>query len=179
VPPSSVSRAPAVQRRRLEGPQRLPLKDAGDDVWAILEAAGLWQEIGFLMRLAQLVFLEYAVPKLRRFNLSPGTMTILQVIRAQPGLTQQRIADTLRIKKANLTPVIQDLVGQGLIARKNSGSGKRAYALFLTAKGTRAFQGAKEALFGASYGCADNLTQNERQTLTRLLQKIVRRPGAA
>lgn len=159
---------------RVEGPQRLPLEEAGGEIWALLEATGLWEEIGFLMRLAQLVLLDYVLPKLRKFNLSPGTMTILRVIRAQPGLTQQRIADALRIKKANLTPVIQELVAAGLVSRRNSGSGKRAYALFLTAKGNRAFQGAYDTVFGARPSSADNLTHNERQALIRLLQKIVR-----
>lgn len=179
MPPSSATHAAPVRRKATDDPQRLPIKDADDAVWSILKDAGLWDEIGFLMRLAQLALLDYAAPKVKRFGLSIGTVTILRVIRARPGLTQQRIADTLRINKANLTPVIQELVADGFVSRKNSGSNKRAYALFLTAKGRRAFEGADAAIFGEWCAAPDNLTDEERQKLVRLLRKIVRGPGTS
>lgn len=179
MPKPSATRAAPVRRRTTDDPQRLPLKEADDAVWSILKDAGLWDEIGFLMRLAQLVLLDYAAPKVKRFGLSIGTVTILRVIQARPGLTQQRIADTLRIKKTNLTPVIQELVADGFVSRRNSGSNKRAYALFLTAKGKRAFEGADAAVFGEWYAAPDNLSHDERQTLVRILRKIVRGPGTS
>lgn len=173
--PSSERFVTAFRQRLAGGPQRLPVKDAGNEVWAILDDAGLGNGIGFLMRLAQLVFLDTAIPKLKRFGLSPVTMTILQVIRARPGIAQQRVADTLRIKKANLTPLIQELTANGFVSRRNSGANRRAYALVLTAKGIRTFERAHKAVFGDPD--IDNLTRSERQALIRLLRKIVRGPG--
>ena len=146
---------------------------------AILEDAGLASEVGFLMRLAQSMLLDFATPRLQSLNLTPGQMTVLRVIRSRPGMTQQRIADALRMQRANLTSLINELEAQGLVIRKMSPERRRAHALYLTPKGERTVQRMLKIVFDDRSACIERLEPEEKALLTRLLQKVVFECGPA
>jgi DNA-binding MarR family transcriptional regulator len=147
---------------------------ADEDVWALLDEAGLGQDVGFMMRTAQLALQEHVLPRLRDLDLTVSQRTIMRLIDARPASRQQQIADALRIKRANLTPLINELVGLGLVARRSSTQGKRANAVHLTVKGKRSLEASSAALQARCCDLEEMLTRTERDQLLRLLRKIVR-----
>ena len=145
---------------------------ADDEMWALLDAAGLGHDVGFMMRIAQLALLEYVAPRLKDLDVTSSQRTIMRLIDAQPAMTQQRIADALRIKRANLTPLINELVALGLVSRESSAESRRAYAVHLTAKGKRSLKSTDKAISGWHCGDEELLDKAEQEQLIRLLKKI-------
>jgi DNA-binding MarR family transcriptional regulator len=148
-----------------------PPAEADDGEWTLLDEVGFSRQIGFMLRLAQLAMQEYVFsgPDL---GLTHSQMVILRLIGARPALTQQRIANALRINKANLTPLIDELVAQGLVVRKNSAAHPRAYALFLTPKGELSAKKAKAIVSRHMSVMDEILDQNERDQFVKTLRKL-------
>jgi DNA-binding MarR family transcriptional regulator len=167
--PSATASAAIPQRF---APQREPAVPGDDAIWGLLDAAGLSQQIGFMMRLAQLALLEQAASKQKNIDISISQMIILQLVHTQPGLSQQRIADAIRIKKANLTPLINDLVSAGLITRQNSTMHRKAYALHLTREGEKSLRKATKTASNQTCFTAHIFAPDERQQFIRSLHKI-------
>jgi DNA-binding MarR family transcriptional regulator len=155
-----------------KGRRRARPSASNKEIWALLDEAGLGHDVGFMMRIAQLAFLDRVPLSTKGSDLTASQRTIMRVIDARPALTQQRIADALRIKRANLTPLINELVALGLVSRESSEQSRRAYAVHLTAKGKRALKNACKALPGRDC-CADDLLDDaEQKELLRLLRKM-------
>jgi DNA-binding MarR family transcriptional regulator len=169
----ALSLAKSPDRRRPIALSRTPLTTADEEMWALLDESGLSGQISFMMRLAQLALLEHVFSKQKHIDLSFSQLTILRLIDTRPGLTQQRIADAMRIKKANLTPLINELDADGLVSRKNAVTNRKAYALYLTRKGERALNKAKANLAAQLNPVTDILSHNDRAQLVGLLRKIV------
>jgi DNA-binding MarR family transcriptional regulator len=127
----------------------------------------------FMIRRAQLALHEFVFSKQKDLDLPLSQMTILRLIHTRPGLTQQRIADAMRIKKANLTPLINELVAEGLVARRHSAANRKAYALHLTGKGERSLKKTKKIVAKQMCAMADILDGDERDRLIQSLRKIV------
>jgi DNA-binding MarR family transcriptional regulator len=172
---SSAKLSAPAQQRRID-PVRTPAMTAADEeMWALLDESGLSDHISFMMRLAQLALLEHVFSKQNSIDLSFSQLTILRLIHTRPELTQQRIADAMRIKKANLTPLVNELVTAGLVTRKNAVTNRKAYALHLTRKGDRALSKATGKLATQLNPMTAILNPNEREQLLRSLRKIVLR----
>jgi DNA-binding MarR family transcriptional regulator len=173
-------KSPAATRARRTGAGRkasyVPAEDA--DLWALLDEAGLGHDIGFMMRLAQLALIDYALPKNAGLDLTSSQRIIMRLVSARPGMTQQRIADALRIKRANLTPLLNELEAQGLVVRKPSAQSRRAFALQLTAKGERSLARVAKSIPEQGRCLSGILRRYEEEELLRLLRKIaIARPA--
>jgi len=160
-------------------PQGEVLPSIDDDAWQLLDDAGLSQEIGFVMRMAQLAIFDDLSTRLKSLNLRLSQLTALRLIKVRPGLTQQRIGDALKIKKANLVPLIDILEEHGLVSRSLSNTDRRAYSLRLTAKGDRLLEKAMAAVATHLNATADILDDQERdrtiQSLRTIAQTLQRR----
>ena len=142
-------------------------------MWDLLDESGLSGHISFMMRLAQLSLMEHVFSRQKSIGLSFSQMTILRLIHTRPELPQQRIADAMRIKKTNLTPLINELVENGLVTRKNSALNRKAYALYLTRKGEQALVRAVKKLAAQVNPMSDILSPDDRVHLIRSLRQIV------
>lgn len=91
--------------------------------------------IGFHLQLAQTA----AFRSFRRCtgigDLRPGWFTVLSLIADNPGITPIAISRASGRDKSTITPVIQDLVRDGLIVRETTPGDRRSYGLSLTDKG--------------------------------------------
>jgi DNA-binding MarR family transcriptional regulator len=162
-----------MQRHRLKRPPPPSVTAADKDIWALLDEAELTDHISFMMRLAQMALLEQAFARQKSIDLSLSQLTILRLIHTRPGLTQQRIADAMRIKKTNLTPLINELVADGFVTRKHSLLNRKAYALQLTRKGTQSFKKARKIMSSQMCSTENILEPQEREQLIRSLRKII------
>jgi len=154
--------------KRAEGTFRLPDENA----WRLLEQAGLAQEIGFVLRMAQLTVFDDLLSRLRPLKLTLSQFTVLRLISAQPALSQQRIGDALRIKKTNLVALISNLEERGLVARAIATGDRRAYALRLTVKGERCLEKAMLLLRDHVQLISELLEPGEKESLVTALLKI-------
>jgi DNA-binding MarR family transcriptional regulator len=113
-----------------------------------LDLHGVEDEIGFVLRLAQLAVFKDVIETLSPFGLRPSDFSALRVIAANPGLKQQDIGRELGIKGPNLVGMVEDLRNKKLIVRRVVAGDRRSYSLTLTAAGRELLEQAEEAHLG-------------------------------
>ena len=70
-------------------------------------------------------------------GIRPVTLSALGTIYDNPGITQADLGKKLNIKRANMAPVMAELEGRGLIARRPSDQDRRAQVVTLTPAGMK------------------------------------------
>jgi DNA-binding MarR family transcriptional regulator len=129
-------RIPSSRNRRVAAVRRQPAVAA--------ELGDIGQQVGYLLRRAQLaVFADFSARQ-RGPIARPGEYSVLAVIGRNPGLSQSQLCAALGIKRANLVAVIDHLESLGLARRDLSAADRRSNRLQLTAAGQRALQTAVE-----------------------------------
>lgn len=104
------------------------------------DIADLDQQVGYMLRRAQLaVFADFVAAQSGRAA-SPGQFSVLAVIGRNPGLSQSQLCEALGIKRANLVAVIDHLEAFGLVRRDPSDTDRRSNHLRLTHAGVRALE---------------------------------------
>ncbi len=103
---------------------------------------------------------------------SPGVLSILTVIRQNPGIRHGALADALLIQRPNLTTLINQLEEIGYVARRAARGDKRSVALHLTDNGARAVERMLAAMYDYDRRLIAGLSGGERKTLLALLQKL-------
>jgi DNA-binding MarR family transcriptional regulator len=102
---------------------------------APLEQGGLDQLIGYHLRLAQISIFRDFAETTREFDMSPGWVGLLILIRHNPGLTQSRLAQAIGIDRSTLVNSLDRLQARKLVERSASLRDRRANTLQLTADG--------------------------------------------
>jgi DNA-binding MarR family transcriptional regulator len=72
---------------------------------------------------------------LAEYNLTLPQFDVLAQLHRQEGITQQTLADRLLVTKGNVCGLMDRMVEQGLVERRADPQDRRAYMLYLTAKG--------------------------------------------
>jgi len=102
-----------------------------------LEQGGLDQLIGYHLRLAQISIFRDFAETTRDFDMSPGWVGLLMLIKHNPGLTQSRLAQAIGIDRSTLVNSLDRLQARKLVERSASLRDRRANTLQLTADGER------------------------------------------
>lgn len=143
---------------------------ASDDAVRFGPLAG---SLGLLLRLSQLHSFADFYGALSRHAVRPGEMSILMMIRENPGIRQGVLAKALMIKRAHMTKMARRLEEAGLIRRTVPEDDRRAMELRLTPQGrarVAAMAPDLEAHEAQSFG---GLTAKEAATLRTLLRKYL------
>ena len=93
--------------------------------------------IGFNLRMAQEATFQAFSRRSQEIGESPGRFAALTLIARNPGISQTELSHASGRDKSSVTPVVEDLVRRGLVARKRERSDRRAYRLNLTPAGKR------------------------------------------
>ncbi|HEX3442741.1 MAG TPA: MarR family transcriptional regulator [Pseudolabrys sp.] len=93
--------------------------------------------VGFNLRMAQEAAFEAFSRRSQEIGENPGRFGTLTLIARNPGISQTELSLANGRDKSSLTPVVEDLVRRGLVARKRVNSDKRTYSLNLTASGKK------------------------------------------
>ena len=141
---------------------------------------GLLPELlGYHLRRAQAeVFRDFGEVVGAEVDITPGLFGMLQVIAANSGLAQSRIAEAMKVDRSTIVTAIDQLEDRGLVARVPSPHDKRSYALQLTGVGRRALGRMEKLVLRHEAALASVLTLEERDTLIRLLVRLYERDGA-
>ncbi len=109
--------------------------------------------------------------------LTPGRMTALCLIGVQPGISQSALAELLKVNRASVIKVVNNLQALGFIERRPSPSDKRSQALFVTDQGHGELRRLTAITHDYEELVAAELTAAERKTLFRLLAKTAINPA--
>jgi DNA-binding MarR family transcriptional regulator len=110
-------------------------------------------------------------------GLTPPQTGILGLLRSNPGISQQRLAEILGMLPSRVVAFIDELEGAKLVERTRDGTDRRRNALALTAAGAAALHTiATEAVAHDDEVCRA-LSAQERATLTELLTRIAADQG--
>jgi DNA-binding MarR family transcriptional regulator len=93
--------------------------------------------IGFNLRMAQEATFQAFSRRSQEIGESPGRFAALTLIGRNPGISQTELSHAAGRDKSSLTPVVEDLVRRGLVARKRMDRDRRTYSLNLTPEGKK------------------------------------------
>jgi DNA-binding MarR family transcriptional regulator len=103
--------------------------------------------------------------------------SVLAAVEAGDGLSQRAVADLLGIDRATVVALTDDLERDGLLRRGRSPRDRRAYALRLTAEGSRITQAAHALMDDCEHAFLGPLPGPQQAELAGLLQQLL--PTAA
>ncbi len=125
--------------------------------------------LGYRLRLAQqALFRDFAATVA---ELSPGRVGILLLIEANPGVTQSRLAQEVRLDRSTIVGVLHALERKGLVERRR-GEDRRTNGVKLTAQGRALTAKLKRRIQRHERRVASRLSALERAQLMALLAKL-------
>jgi len=134
-------------------------------------------QVGYLLRRASAVMAADAAAA--GGPLRPVLVTLLSVIDANPGIGQTAIGNALGIRRANVVPLVGELVDLGLVARRPSATDGRRVELRLTDDGQAAWRRGQAAIEDHEVHATSGISPDERATLLDLLGRIAATPPRA
>jgi DNA-binding MarR family transcriptional regulator len=115
--------------------------------------------------------------RLEPLGFAPHHAGILRLMARRPGLSQQELAAALRMHASRLVGILDDLQQLRLIERRASSQDRRLYALHLTPEGEQSLAAIGNAAREHSRDLLASLSEEERATLTILLERIAVQQG--
>ncbi|KAA2317281.1 MarR family transcriptional regulator [Pseudooceanicola sediminis] len=95
----------------------------------------LRDDIGFKLRLAQILAYRAFEERVTGYGAAPRYLGLLAIIRATPGQPQSRLAEAVALQRSSLVAILDRLETDGLLERRASASDRRAKGVWLTAQG--------------------------------------------
>lgn len=126
------------------------------------------KHISLIYRYSQIFFNA----QLKKYHLGSGQYIFLVNLFENNGISQEQLADIVKIDKATTARAVAKLVEEKYVIRKISRNDKRAYKLYTTDKAAAI----KDILFGLldSWNTImlDQFDSGERKTLFTLIEKV-------
>jgi DNA-binding MarR family transcriptional regulator len=124
---------------------QLSAKQAKMAVGEFIDMRGVEDQIGFVLRQAQLAVFKDLIEALSPFDLRPSDFSALRVIECNPDLKQQDVGIKLGIKRPNIVYIIDGLCKRRLITREKVPEDLRSYSLNISEYGREVLQQAEKA----------------------------------
>ena len=121
---------------------------------------------------------QYRTDQLAPLGLKACHASYLTEICACPGISQDGLARRIYFNKSNVARQVAVLEEEGLITRKPSESDKRVMELYPTEKALAILPQLREVLQCWEACIVSDLTEEEKDLLSRLLAKMTPRAGA-
>jgi DNA-binding MarR family transcriptional regulator len=138
----------------------------------VIDAGFLQSLVGYNTRRATLVIMAVFSQRMAPFDLKPVEFSILSLIRHNPGITSRQLCGALKVQAPNLVGMLNGLQGRGWMQRQPHPSDGRSLGLHLTPPGEEMMVRAEQTVQDLEHSASSRLTDVERDTLNRLLQKI-------
>ena len=130
--------------------------------------------IGYAMRRAQLKVFQHLVNRLSAHDLRPAQFSAMAIIDQNPGLMQADLARALAIEPPQLVPLLNKLESRALAVRVRCKPDKRSYGIFLSKSGEQLLKELKQVAMESDIESTGALSDDERDTLLKLLRKVYR-----
>ena len=115
--------------------------------------------------------------RLATLQLSPPDAGILRLLRMSAGISQQALSAKLQIHPSRLVAILDNLEKRNLIERKPNPDDRRLYSLHLTNDGVETLERIGKVAREHQDALLAALNNDERGSLTALLQKIAGEQG--
>lgn len=132
----------------------------------------LSQWTGFVLHWLNELGAQFYARAMAPLNLRPLQVGILQLLASEGGMVQARIGEKLRVDKATMVALLNDLENRGLVERRHHPNDRRAYEVHLLEAGEQTLQEAENLSTEAAKQFFAALTQEEQQTLNELLKRV-------
>lgn len=116
---------------------------------------------------------NYTDTALKKFELSCGTYPFILELNKNEGISQNQLSRELNIDKAMSARVISKLIDLQYVRKEENSKDCRAYKLFLTDKAKAIIPDIIHELHKWIYITTDGLDEQERDTLTKLLERVL------
>ncbi len=137
------------------------------------------QILGYHLRRTQVaIFQHFSRTVAAKENITPGLFGMLQVIAANPGLGQSRLAEMMEVDRSTIVKVVDQLEGRNLIMRESSPVDKRSHCLRVTGRGHAALRRMEALVLRHEDEFAKPLSGDERRVLVHLLKRLYSKPRA-
>jgi DNA-binding MarR family transcriptional regulator len=137
------------------------------------DLGGLDKMLGYVIRRTQMWMNQDFRRALRGLAITPAQFSVLQIVRANPGVSQVRVARALAIERARLVQMIDQLEEAGHVERARSAVDRRSHALRLTATGADLLTRAEARFEAHERNVAIRVTAADRAELLRILAPFV------
>lgn len=127
---------------------------------------------GFVLHWVTELGAQFYTHAMAPLKLSPLQVGILQLLAGEGSMVQARLGEKLRVDKATMVNLLNDLEEQDLIERRPHPSDGRAYEVHLLNAGEQRIQEAERASIEANKQFFAALTPEEQRTLNELLKRI-------
>ncbi len=127
--------------------------------------------LGYQLRVAQLAVFRDFEAGMKGLGISPGRVGVLELVQANPGLSQSRLARAVGLDRSSLVPVLDGLERRGLLER-GPGPDRRSNALRLTAAGKRFLEKVTRRVHEHEARMTAPLSATERRQLIALLARL-------
>lgn len=115
--------------------------------------------------------------RVAELDLTPPQAGMLRLIRVQPGLSQQALAERLGLLPSKVVAFVDELEKRDLVTRTRSARDRRVYELALTDNGTRILGKIRELAADHDADITAALTQDERDQLADILRRLAEHHG--
>jgi DNA-binding MarR family transcriptional regulator len=129
--------------------------------------------LGLHLHVAHMALMSSFEKQLGLHEVTPNWVGILALVEHYPGVSQITLAKLIRLDRASVGERVARCITKGFIRRADAPNDRRKYELYLTARGRRVLQRLRERIPAHERQFTAALTDEERMTLQRLLDKLV------
>jgi DNA-binding MarR family transcriptional regulator len=145
---------------------------ADPDEAAAIDLSLLEGLIGFNIHILDLQVYQLFYERFGGSAMTPGILSTLLAIKANPGARHGALADALMIQRPNMTKLINGLERDGLVRRDPSREDRRSVVLNLTRAGEAAVATGLSELMAHEATAMAPLDADEQRLLQSLLRKL-------
>lgn len=128
--------------------------------------------VGYRLRRASAVFATDFASALDGTGIRQIPLGIMAVVSDNPGINQGTVGRLLGIKRANMVPLINELIESGLILRETDPADRRAFTLALSPAGSAMLADCIHQIDAHEDRLLAGFTKVERALLLDLLERI-------
>lgn len=129
--------------------------------------------LGYKLRMAQILAFRAFEAKLTRYGRAPRYLGLLATIRADPGLSQNRLADAVALRRSSLVNILDQLEADNLLVRKPSPTDRRRNGVWLTEKGQQTVTALLKEAALEDERMTKDLTNDEINALHTILARVI------
>ena len=130
------------------------------------------QSVGFTISTIGYALAQAFRELLEPLGLEPKVFALLASVASSEGVTQQAIAERMRVAPSRMVAFVDSLEERGLLERRQNPDDRRARALYLTPAGRELLERAFAVANEREQRLTSDLTDEEREQLLELISRV-------
>ena len=128
--------------------------------------------LGFRMRRLQNRLSRTFGEATRDFNLRSGLFSSLEIIKANPGISQQNLSEVVGLDKSVTVMIVDLLEERGFAERRKSKNDRRRYSLYVTSRGEEELRKLFAIMARTENGVLHGVSEEELHWLMDILDRL-------